>query len=384
MNILQLTLAYKPSLNGVVITTSNLHRELLAAGHQSLIVAPHFPGYVETDAQVVRLPSLPNPFYSEYPLLLPWRTGKLLQKIGQTPIDIVHTHQPFLIGGLAGRLAKILGAPLVFSYHSRYELKTHYLPFLTENFKKTVVLRKVVKYCNACSAVVAETASLKNFLVSNGVTTEIHLIPAGLTKTMETQEKAETLKKRLGLNPKDFVIMANSRLVIRDKNLDFLFRVFATLSRLEANIKFLIVSDGPDRQKLQEYVFKEGFASRCSFTGFIANERLSAYYGAAEVFAHAALNETQALVLTEALSAGLPVVALKGPGAADIIINGSNGFLADDEKSFVDYLLKLVGSQSLRKKLAKSAKITAAGYTTQKHLEKTLSLYGQLIQNDRK
>ena len=69
-------------------------------------------------------------------------------------------------------------------------------------------------------------------------------------------------------------------------------------------------------------------------------EVLDEYYHGG-VFAMPSVYESFGLVYLEAICLGMPVVASKGTGADDIVINGKNGFLAKkrDPKSIADALL---------------------------------------------
>ena len=66
-------------------------------------------------------------------------------------------------------------------------------------------------------------------------------------------------------------------------------------------------------------------------------------YHAMDIFAFASKSETQGMVLTEAMAAGLPVIALDAPGAREVVEEGANGRLLAEDASAEDF------SQSIKK-----------------------------------
>jgi glycosyltransferase involved in cell wall biosynthesis len=91
------------------------------------------------------------------------------------------------------------------------------------------------------------------------------------------------------------------------------------------------------------------------------------------------LFEPFGLVLPEAMSCGLPVVAFDCPyGPADIISNGKDGFLIQNrnEEEFAHKLCLLMENESLRVRLGKAAILSAQHFS----LEKILPMWKQLFQ----
>ena len=80
------------------------------------------------------------------------------------------------------------------------------------------------------------------------------------------------------------------------------------------------------------------------------------------------LYEPFGLVLVEAMSCGLPVVAFNCPyGPADIINDGSDGFLVEDrnEKAYADRVCQLMEDETLRQRMGKAAILSAQRYNSE-------------------
>lgn len=96
------------------------------------------------------------------------------------------------------------------------------------------------------------------------------------------------------------------------------------------------------------------------------------------------LFEPFGLVLTEAMSCGLPVVAYDCPfGPADIITNGSDGFLVElnDTKVFADRICQLMADEELRCRIGSQAKDTSRRFSADLIMPQWHQLFNELINN---
>jgi len=100
------------------------------------------------------------------------------------------------------------------------------------------------------------------------------------------------------------------------------------------SILYRIAGDGPERQKLEDVAKELGLGRYVEFCGWVPANELPAYYRSLDVFVHTARFEPYGVVVLEALSSGLPILAsTKTMAAIDRIRDGRNGFLhqAGDE-----------------------------------------------------
>ena len=107
-------------------------------------------------------------------------------------------------------------------------------------------------------------------------------------------------------------------------------------------------------------------------------------YIESSIFVLTSLFEPFGLVIVEAMSCGLPVVAFDCPsGPANIINDGVDGFLIKnrDIDEFAEKLCMLIESPQLRLEIGKSAIQSSKRYSAEQVMPQWISLFNQLLSN---
>lgn len=176
--------------------------------------------------------------------------------------------------------------------------------------------------------------------------------------------RANSQRRRAELGLPEHYLLASSRF-IEKKNLPRLVDAFGTASKVSGSSHSLVIlGDGPGRAKLLERAAFQGVGERVLLPGFRPYSELPAFYGLADGFVHVALADQWALVINEAASAALPIVASEACGAsAELVQDGLNGFVvnAPDSRSIADALVKLMsaGDPERRSMGVESARIVS-------------------------
>jgi glycosyltransferase involved in cell wall biosynthesis len=124
--------------------------------------------------------------------------------------------------------------------------------------------------------------------------------------------------------------------------------------------RLILVGDGPERPAV-EAAFAP-LRERVVFAGLKAPEEIARFHAAADLFAWPAVNEAYGMAILEAEAAGLPIVAGKVGGVAEIVADGQTGLLApaDDPAGFADRVARLLQDAALRRRLGRGAARMAA------------------------
>lgn len=324
MNILMMTNTYAPHVGGVARSVEGFSAEYRRHGHRVLVIAPEFEDAPEDETNVVRIPAIQNFNGSDFSVVLPI-PGYLTAAIERFEPDIVHSHHPFLIGATAQRVAYLNGLPSVFTHHTMYEQYTHYVPGNSRALKRFVI-RLSTSYANLCDQVIAPSRSVAATLRERGIKTPIEVVPTGVRLEEFAGGSGKGFRAAVGIPANAFVVGHLGRLT-PEKNLEFLITAIARFLKAEPRAHFLIAGQGPSQNSIRRRLAVEGVADRLHMPGQLRQPLLASAYHAMDVFAFASKSETQGMVLTEAMAAGVPVVALDAPGVSEVVEDKENGRL---------------------------------------------------------
>lgn len=193
-----------------------------------------------------------------------------------------------------------------------------------------------------------------------------HLAPGVDTEKFRpdlVHTEGAAIRRELGLADRP-VIVCVSRLVPR-KGQDTLIRALPAVRRRVPDAALLIVSGGPDKQRLQRLATDTGVADDVVFTGSVPWAALPHYYAAGDVFAMPCRTrrggleaEGLGIVYLEASATGLPVVAGDSGGAPDAVREGETGFVVSgtDVPALADRLVTLLADRSLAARMGKAGR----------------------------
>jgi len=149
------------------------------------------------------------------------------------------------------------------------------------------------------------------------------------------------------------------------KNVPFLVAAFADFHRQFPNSQLLLVGDGPKRGAIESAISDHGVNDSVKLPGYVRNEELPRWYRNADAFALASKHESFGMVLLEAMSCGVPVVAPAIDCIPRIIEDGADGLLYEPgaKPELIDHLNRLYRNEPLRRKLSETARTSVeSGY----------------------
>jgi glycosyltransferase involved in cell wall biosynthesis len=378
MNILILTNTYAPHVGGVARSVAAFAEEYRKRGHRVLIVAPEFPDMPAHETGVLRIPAIQNFNASDFSVALPIPTQDS-DFIDDFAADIVHSQHPFLLGMAAVRIARRRELPLVFTHHTLYEEYTHYVPGDSPVLKRFII-ELATRYANLSDQVFAPSESVRDLLLERGVTTPIAVVPTGVRLEHFAQGDGAACRREMGI-PEDAFVVGHLGRLAPEKNLEFLAQAVIQFLLGERRAHFLVIGTGPSETTLREHFARAGLHDRLHFAGTLLHQPLADALHAMDVFAFASTSETQGMVLTEAMAAGLPVVALEAPGAREVVNDRINGRLlqAATAADFAAALHWVADLPAQRLRAQKQAALATADAFSMPHTaDKALACYASL------
>jgi glycosyltransferase involved in cell wall biosynthesis len=348
--------SYRPYTSGLVRSLETTAAKLLELGHEVYIFAPHYPRYAVKEAGVFRFVSVPSPNFPEFSIALPFSLN-LRSTVRRIGLDIIHVHSPFLMGHLGARCARRSGLPLVFTYHTMYDQYVHYMPF-ARGLSRRIVRYFLPAFCNRCNIVIAPSKIVGD-LIGKQLRTRVEVVPTGIETDEFNAADIGWLRRQYGIGKKVKILLHVGRLG-KEKNISFLLQAYRQLRLQNPETCFVIVGDGPERERLKQEVRHLDLEASVLFTGLLPRSHVIDSYAGADLLIFASITETQGLVLGEAKAAGLPAVAVSALGAAEMVNDGVDGYLTPlSLPFFTEKVQQLLENEPLRRTMAQRARLEA-------------------------
>lgn len=235
-------------------------------------------------------------------------------------------------------------------------------------------------FCNRCQLVVAPSGPVESYLAEIGVNVPVAVIPTG--NDLEELKKADPgwLRDNYRIGPQARVLLFVGRLG-KEKNLLFLLQAFYLAQQASPELALVIAGGGPQEEQLRSRCRTLGLESKVTFTGLLPRRQLIHCYAGADLFVFPSVTETQGLVIGEAKSAALPVVAINATGSAEMVLHGEDGLLTEESpERFAAAVIKLLQDRPLYERMSRCARHNAAALSAGAAAEKMIDRYAELLE----
>jgi glycosyltransferase involved in cell wall biosynthesis len=334
---------------------------------ESLVAAP------AEDFQLV--PSLVRPVH-------PWKDWLALRALTRllkdSAPDIVHTHSGK--AGVLGRLAAArAGVPIII--HTVHGPSFGPFQGALSNWVFQTAERRAARVTT--HFVVVANAMTEQYLAAGiGRPDQYSRIFSGFDlQPFASAQNNLDLRARYGIAPEDIVVGKIARL-FKLKGHDDLFAAAPELIRKCPRLKFLLVGDGPWRQKFESQAKALGLERHFIFTGLVRPDQVAPLVGIMDILVHLSLREGLPRALPQALAAGKPVIAYNCDGAREACMENQTGFLIapGDLPTFNLRLLQLAADTQLRQRLGQAGQNFALQHFGVQHMVDELhALYQRLL-----
>ncbi|MGY1731016.1 glycosyltransferase [Geodermatophilus sp. SYSU D01045] len=292
----------------------------------------------------------------------------------RAPVDVVHAHQGEDLATLplARLAARVHRVPLVVTVHCSVGHT------LTGRGPRVRLLRALGGWIERSTfrradAVVVLTGRTAAALRADGVPADrLSTIPSGFDPALFR-----------GGTPDVFPGVARPRIgyvgrLAPQKDPATLVRAFG---RMREQASLVVVGDGPDRALVHRLAAESPAADRITLAGFVEHARVPGVLASLDALVLPSAYEEMGSVLTEAMAAGLPVVASDVGGIPEVVQDGRTGLLVPpgDVGALAAALDRVAGDEVLRARLAAGARARSAGYGWPALLARVAAVYGRVL-----
>jgi hypothetical protein len=153
---------------------------------------------------------------------------------------------------------------------------------------------------------------------------------------------------------------------------------------LQPKARLVIAGQGPALAAITAEVTRRQLENKVVFIGYLNRQDWADLYAAAELHLLASVTETQGMVLTEAMAAGTPCVAVAAMGVKDVMAGGGGLAVNLDLTEYTNAVQRLLTDKKLYAEKREEAKRQAQNWSIQAKARELLGKYEKLISGYKK
>lgn len=248
--------------------------------------------------------------------------------------DVVHVHGHWylMLGALA--FARIFRCPLVLTNHTDRvpvgRMRRHLLSWLMNRFDQVV---SVSRFMQAREQQWFKVTRPRRSIVYAGI---------------ELPDQPVVLRE----NAVRLVAVSNFVWEAKTEGVALLVRSMKEVTRRFPDARLDVIGDGPYRHLVEEAIQVSGMGGRVHLLGAVPSPRVRQELLSADMFVHVSFQDALPMVILEAMSVGLPIVATPVGGIGEILTADRNSILVDLNCSAVaDGISRVLADGGLRRRL---------------------------------
>nr|MCR5303367.1 glycosyltransferase [Lachnospiraceae bacterium] len=362
MKVCLLNDSFPPVIDGVANTVENYASVMTEEGLAEAVVAT--PAYPDADYELFPYKVYPYKSIDTTALIHGYRAGnplnhKTIADIRRFGPDIIHTHCPFSSTVLARLIRTETHAPIVFTYHTKFDYDIRMA--VKAKFLQKEAVNLIVKNVSACDEVWTVSKGAGEDLKALGYSGEYRVMNNGVDFDKGTVSD-ELVKEAIGEKdvPGDIPLFLFVGRIMEYKGIPIIIDAMKKLSESGINYRMVFVGGGTDREKLEQRVKdngiamdsydgdkctvtpgKDGMSGKIIFVGPVYDrDLLRAWNTRADLFLFPSTYDTNGIVVREAAACGTASVLIRDSCASEGITDGRNGFLINENADSMYDLLK--------------------------------------------
>lgn len=181
------------------------------------------------------------------------------------------------------------------------------------------------------------------------------------------------------INPSEKIKMINVGSFQHKKNQKFIVEIAKELLKKTNNFEINLIGQGELYEEVRDSIASNHLESYVILRGVQNN--VEDWYKESHIYLHSAYYEPFGLVFLEAMASGLPIITLDGKGNRDIICQGKNGFLFEEENpaQFAEALYHLIENPNIYAEMSSFGQTFAKSYDLPVKTKEFISFYQRII-----
>jgi L-malate glycosyltransferase len=364
-----------PTYGGSGIVGAELGRELAALGHNVHFISSVLPTRVTELNERVHfheVEMMTYPLFEHQPYDLALAT-KMATVARAEKLDLLHVHYaiPHSISAILAResIKEKRFVPVITTLHGTditlVGADRSYLPITRYALQQSDGVTAVSRFL--------KQATIETFDFDN-----IEVIPNFICAEQYKKLTDSPLRDEIASNGELLLAhVSNFRSVKRPTDC---IEILARVKKEFANVKLVMVGDGPERSAVAFRAEQLGVKDDVAFVGKRSN--IAGYLGVSDVFLLPSELESFGLAALEAQACELPVIATRIGGIPEVINDGETGYLSeigDIDKMAAD-TLRLLNNDDLRSKFgAKGRELAIQRYSIEKIVPQYVAYYEKIV-----
>lgn len=370
---------FAPHTGGAVIVSTEIANNLAKLGHDVTVLTPDLPQSgqryepeLNPRVKVIRVdaPSRSN-------LKVAARRCKPnLERIGKSlgqkeKFDFILTifHPFHLVPNAAISCAKALGVPSIIKVDDAVYEKSSGLKSIQRKIEQRISTRSLAK----ASAILVSNEPTKEIMESyyNVDGKKISIVPNGVD--LDFFEPANK-------DPKKLVFAG---VMYHHRGLDLLLEAAPKVVNEVPEAKFVLLGDGPEMKKLQDFVKKNNLESNIELKGWVDRQSIPAQLSNASIgigpLKRTPVTENaMPIKVLEYMASGLPIVAKTGTLPNDVLKNNENGYFIDNYSELSEKIVQLLKNPDIVEKMGKKSCVMVEKFSWENIGKSILDIYKEI------
>lgn len=323
--------SFPPLIDGVENAVVNYAKCMTESGISATVATPSYPGADDESFEfpVIRYSSLNTTRKFGYRLGYPFGKKAVNAIKASNPL-LLHSHCPFSSTLLARMVQQEVDAPIVFTYHTKFDIEIN--KAVEMNFLRKTAKKFLVDNISACDEVWVVSKGAGDNLKSLGYQGDCVVMENGvdLKKGLASPELVAELRQKHAL-PADVPVFLFVGRLMWYKGARIILDGLKMIANDGKDFRMVFVGDSVERPEIEQYAKTLGIQEKCIFVGAVHNrETIRGYFTLSDLFLFPSSFDTNGIVVREAAACGKASVLLRESCASEGIEDGKTGLLIEE------------------------------------------------------